>query len=105
MRRAIARAALVVISLVIFAHSASAEIPAALLIENRAKGVSLRLERDTLEQWPHVAELVTSTPWQSRPSRFTGLPLDHVLDLARIEASDRLSLTALNDYSIELPRE
>lgn|GEM_PF-2449385 len=81
----------------------AAGIPTVLLLENRSGGLSVRIDRATLEQSSHVSELVTSTPWGKDVKRFTGLPLMSLPELARVDDDETITLTALNDYNIELP--
>lgn len=83
----------------------ASDIPSVLLIENRSEGLSSRIDRATLEQSSHVSELSTATPWDKDVKRFTGLPLMRLPELAGVDGDETITLTALNDYNIELPPE
>ncbi|WP_417519782.1 hypothetical protein [Minwuia sp.] len=97
-------AALVVVAIA-RSVSAFADVPPVLLVENQAKGISLRLHRDALEALPETAGLITSSPWQIEAAQFRGVYLEHVLKLAEINTGSDVNLYALNDYRVQLPSD
>lgn len=63
--------------------------------------VATRLDLTALQAM-ETTEVVTSTIWTKGVHRFEGVPLTSLLSSLRLQG-DRLRVTALNDYSAEIP--
>lgn len=75
--------------------------PVLLTVRNKASAVTA-FDLDALRALPQ-GQLTLNTPWTEGESVYTGPWLRAVLAAADAEAGERLTLTALNDYAVNVP--
>ncbi|WP_341862622.1 molybdopterin-dependent oxidoreductase [Gymnodinialimonas sp. 57CJ19] len=78
----------------------AAQDPSALQVSD-GEGTIVSFALSDLDGLPQV-EITTTTQWTAGENTFTGPSLRDVLDVAGL-GDDDLTLTALNDYAIEMP--
>lgn len=100
-------APLLALALMLFVSSASAQTTGtdapAVVVSGVISGTrsSVAYPRDALEKLGLVS-IKTSTPWNDGVVDFQGVPLDLLLKTAGV-SGDTATVTALNDYSVDIP--
>ncbi|HUH76509.1 MAG TPA: molybdopterin-dependent oxidoreductase [Devosia sp.] len=104
--RAAAKAALILaFATQIFIPQAFAADNPTLVVKGTAAGVSVSksFDRAAMEEIGLVA-IDTTTPWNEGVVHFEGVPIAQLLELSGVSGTT-VTVTALNDYSVDIPTE